>query len=315
MYYEGTMEHTAVQLMSRKQRAAKLLTGDIGLTGLDAITEGEGGFEAALMDAIARDETLLDPSEMFKASAGQSDIDADDAAFWNVEVDEEDTTEIVSAEPVVEPDKTESVTENETAVVAVTDNNEQDTRKVQRFVRRYLETVCILPDVSRQSALQAEVIHTMLHGVMNDDDTRQVVGMLDADFARYPVHEKQLVKWTRKWLKQKRFVFTGCEDEVAQKAVTIAKQALGMEPLQLDVFEALQDMQDEQLQTQILDDLKEAEARPLPEAKPVSKGGKKTIDLLAVPEDSDDSTARKRPFVRPPEHDEPRDPPKQLAMF
>jgi hypothetical protein len=32
----GTMEHTAVQLMSRKQRAAKLLTGDIGLTGLDA---------------------------------------------------------------------------------------------------------------------------------------------------------------------------------------------------------------------------------------------------------------------------------------
>ena len=48
IFAEGTMEHTAVQLMSRKQRAAKLLTGDIGLTGLDALTEGEGGFEEAL---------------------------------------------------------------------------------------------------------------------------------------------------------------------------------------------------------------------------------------------------------------------------
>lgn len=45
IFAEGTMEHTAVQLMSRKQRAAKLLTGDIGLTGLDALTEGESGFE------------------------------------------------------------------------------------------------------------------------------------------------------------------------------------------------------------------------------------------------------------------------------
>ena len=30
LFCEGTMEQTAVQLMSRKQRAAKLLTGDIG---------------------------------------------------------------------------------------------------------------------------------------------------------------------------------------------------------------------------------------------------------------------------------------------
>jgi hypothetical protein len=29
IFAEGTMEHTAVQLMSRKQRAAKLLTGDV----------------------------------------------------------------------------------------------------------------------------------------------------------------------------------------------------------------------------------------------------------------------------------------------
>jgi hypothetical protein len=56
LFAEGTMEQTAVQLMSRKQRAAKLLTGDIGLTGLDALTEGEGGFEEALLQAIGRDE-------------------------------------------------------------------------------------------------------------------------------------------------------------------------------------------------------------------------------------------------------------------
>ena len=63
LFAEGTMEQTAVQLMSRKQRAAKLLTGDIGLTGLDALTEGESGFEEALLEAIAQDEALLDPSE------------------------------------------------------------------------------------------------------------------------------------------------------------------------------------------------------------------------------------------------------------
>ncbi|MFQ3660678.1 MAG: helicase-related protein, partial [Anaerolineae bacterium] len=84
IFAEGTMEHTAVQLMSRKQRAAKLLTGDIGLTGLDALTEGESGFEEALLDAIAKDELLVDPSEMFKISAGQSAIDAEDAAYWHV---------------------------------------------------------------------------------------------------------------------------------------------------------------------------------------------------------------------------------------
>lgn len=60
MFYEGTMEHTAVQLMSRKQRAAKILTGDTGLTGLDALTEGEGGFESALLNAITGEDELID---------------------------------------------------------------------------------------------------------------------------------------------------------------------------------------------------------------------------------------------------------------
>src|SRR5690606_23253225 len=85
LFAEETMEHTAVQLMSRKQRAAKLLTGDIGLTGLDALTEGEGGFEEALLEAIGRDETLLDPSQLFKSSGTVSEMDFEDASYWNVE--------------------------------------------------------------------------------------------------------------------------------------------------------------------------------------------------------------------------------------
>jgi superfamily II DNA or RNA helicase len=85
MFYQGTMEHTAVQLMSRKQRAAKLLTGEVGLTGLDALTEGEGGFEAALLDAIGRDDALVNPAELFQTEHSAREIDAEDAAYWNTD--------------------------------------------------------------------------------------------------------------------------------------------------------------------------------------------------------------------------------------
>lgn len=78
------MEQTAVHLMSRKQRAAKLLTGDIGLTGLDALTEGEGGFEEVLLEAIGREEALVNPGELFKANTSYTELDAEDAAYWNV---------------------------------------------------------------------------------------------------------------------------------------------------------------------------------------------------------------------------------------
>jgi len=97
-YYEKTMEETAVYLMSRKQRAAKLLNGDVGLTGLDALTEGEAGLEEALLAAIGKEETLINPGELFKASAGQSEIDAEDAAYWNVEA-----VTMAEVEPLPEP--------------------------------------------------------------------------------------------------------------------------------------------------------------------------------------------------------------------
>jgi superfamily II DNA or RNA helicase/16S rRNA G966 N2-methylase RsmD len=85
LYYAETMEETAVHLMSRKQRAAKLLNGDIGLTGLDVLTEGEAGLEEALLAAIGKEESLVNPGELFKANGTQTEIDAEDAAYWNVE--------------------------------------------------------------------------------------------------------------------------------------------------------------------------------------------------------------------------------------
>src|SRR5260221_13109270 len=103
MFYEDTMEATAMHLMSRKQRAAKLLNGDIGLTGLDALTEGEGGLEEALMDAIGKGESLIDPKELFKTAAAQSEISDEDAAYWNVEVVTAKTIQAQTAQPVVVP--------------------------------------------------------------------------------------------------------------------------------------------------------------------------------------------------------------------
>lgn len=102
LYAEGTMEQTAVQLMSRKQRAAKLLTGEVGLTGLDALTEGEGGFEQALLDAIGRDEALVNPAELFKADGAGGELDAEDAAYWNVERTDGPSEEllVVEAQPI-----------------------------------------------------------------------------------------------------------------------------------------------------------------------------------------------------------------------
>jgi len=102
LYYEQTMEHTAVQLMSRKQRAAKLLTGDLGLTGLDALTEGDGGFEEALLDAIARDETLLDPSQLFQAGSAAA-ANAEDAAYWNAAPVQEPVPALAQPEVSAEP--------------------------------------------------------------------------------------------------------------------------------------------------------------------------------------------------------------------
>jgi len=84
MYYEGTMEQRAILLMSKKQRSSKLLTGDIGLSGLDALTEKSDGFESALMNSIGKDARLEAP-DFTQENSQYAEFDSADLAFWNVE--------------------------------------------------------------------------------------------------------------------------------------------------------------------------------------------------------------------------------------
>jgi len=320
LYYEGTMEHTAVQLMSRKQRAAKLLTGDVGLTGLDAITEGEGGFEQALLDAIAKDEALIDPSEMFKASAGQSEIDAEDAAYWNVDVATAgelpsgitflDHYDDIRDDPLVQvalelggvivEDEPLFVGSDAASVpVAAAPPSDVDMRRLVRYVGRYLDSVHLIHDEAKRAKLQAKLLTALMDGVQEDDGTYSVVGLRDPDFVKYPVHAEKLVRYVRGWLKQNRVVFMGCEDEAAAKIVDLAKQALGLKPIQLDVFQAMQDAQDEALQLEL--------------SAPHQPKRRKKVDLLAVPDESPEATAPKHPLASKHKQDEAE--PVQLAMF
>lgn len=316
IFAEGTMEHTAVQLMSRKQRAAKLLTGDIGLTGLDALTEGETGFEEALLAAIAKDETLLDPSEMFKASAGQSEIDAEDAAYWNVEIAAEEVDETplhhdslvlagLELGGVLVDDKTprQSIPMAKPA---------GDTERLVYYVGGYLDSVHLVHDDAKRIKLQAKLLAALVDGVQDDDGSYTVVGMRDPNFGQYSLHAEKLARYVRGWLKQHRFVFAGCEDEAAAKIVDLAQQALGLKLIRIDVFQAMQAARDEELQHELSVKLQSEgqTASPPPEHQPKRR---KALDLLAVPDDVPEATVPKRPLAskRPKNEAEPV----QLAMF
>jgi len=215
LFAEGTMEQTAVQLMSRKQRAAKLLTGDIGLTGLDALTEGEGGFEEALLEAIGRDESLFNPSDLFKKSEAQGEIDSEDAAYWNVELNESDTEPLVADSPVMQVELQSEpeanlliqeaiqlggvITEIEPEQVIAHANGEQARNApLMAAIMHYLETVHIINDDQKLSALRVELLD-----------------LLQTSPARVQV-----------WLSDNRVVFPGCETEVAAQLLLLTRQAL-----------------------------------------------------------------------------------------
>ena len=153
LYAEGTMEQTAVQLMSRKQRAAKLLTGDIGLTGLDALTESEGGFEEALLEAIGRDESLLDPSQLFKASDAVSEIDTEDAAYWNIEGIDAGSDPL----PVNEPDPLFALALELGATITPVET-----------VATYLETVHLIADENEWVRLRADLMTLLDSGAATE---------------------------------------------------------------------------------------------------------------------------------------------------
>lgn len=199
LFAEGTMEQTAVQLMSRKQRAAKLLTGDIGLTGLDALTEGEGGFEEALLEAIGRDEALLDPSELFRKSEAQGEIDSEDAAYWNVERTE---SEIVPMVEVDEPSGDPLIQEI-IRLGGVVTKVEAEPQPFTQTVFDYLDTVHIITDAQKLDELRAELL-----------------ALLQANPARIG-----------DWLRDNRVVFPGCEAEVAARLVRFSA------PIQAEVIQ------------------------------------------------------------------------------
>ncbi|MBZ0283467.1 MAG: DUF6094 domain-containing protein [Anaerolineae bacterium] len=223
LFYEETMEHTAVQLMSRKQRAAKLLTGDIGLTGLDALTEGESGFEQALLDAIGRDETLFNPADLFKSDQAVGAVDTEDAAYWNVELAApvdgliETALELGAALVPVDTSPVPLILPKLTALNGVSGG-------MFNALNTYLETVHIIADASRYANLQAHLIQTLENGIKSDDGSQLVMGFCDPEWL--PEHETQLNTWVRDWLKQERVVFTGCEEEVASEIIRRATAAL-----------------------------------------------------------------------------------------
>jgi len=98
-FYEGTMEHQAVNLIGRKQQAANLLYGETGGGGLSDLTgaeEGSGDLLAELAKAIDEDETVTDLRDLFARHAHQSDP-AESA--WFVA---EPEPELVEVEPILE---------------------------------------------------------------------------------------------------------------------------------------------------------------------------------------------------------------------
>ena len=207
LFAEGTMEQTAVQLMSRKQRAAKLLTGDIGLTGLDALTEGEGGFEEVLLEAIGRDETLLDPTELFKADAKTGEIDAEDAAYWNVEGDTSETS--IDEAPAAQPDLLVAAALELGAVITPLPEPlaapSQPAAILQPFPREaicaYLDTVHLIAGEAEWTHLRAALLDQLADGVLAEADRRA---------------------WVCAWLTENRVVFPGCETEVTDRLLALA---------------------------------------------------------------------------------------------
>ena len=103
LYHTGTMEQQAIQLMSRKQRSAKIVTGDIGLSGLDELTSDEGSFEKELMDTLASTQTINDPQALFTRKE-DDDYTRIDAAFWNVGSDNTESVDTVPETGTGTPD-------------------------------------------------------------------------------------------------------------------------------------------------------------------------------------------------------------------
>lgn len=110
MYYEGTMEARMTALMSRKQRAAKMFTGDLGLTGLDSLTDGiKDDLLNELAAEFASEDAIADPRTLLQQDTAETDLQQQDVAYWAVSTpDDVPETPPVPA-PAAPPDRSEAV--------------------------------------------------------------------------------------------------------------------------------------------------------------------------------------------------------------
>jgi hypothetical protein len=277
MYYVGTMEETAVHLMSRKQRAAKLLTGDIGLTGLDSLTEGEGSFEQALMDAIGKEESLLDASQLFKTNAEQSAIDTEDAAFWNVEMATDEAPNY-EADPLAAFAVAELGAGVQTNLLSLLPVSavQLKTSDVNTFstVRAYLKTIALPED--KFARIAARIVQALEDDVPNPAEDVQ-----HFDFATNPAHDESLTRWLTKYLRSEKVVSRELCETVALEIVRLVQQPTSSKPA--------------------------PKLHILPKPKTVRR---RKPDLMAIPDDTPQASPSTSAMQL-----EDDDTPKQLAMF
>ena len=248
---------------------------------------------------------------------GSATIDVEDQAFWNVEavVESNEVASLLEEASSLGAVLREEVTieAREAQRVSIPQETEaQGTSQMRRRITGYLKEVSIVFDTSKRIHLQAQLIVTMLNGVLKDDGTRAVVGLLDEDFQKYEIHNKTLLKWVQSWMRKKNFVFRDFEAEVALKVLEIARQALGYAALKQDIFEALQDMKDQESEAKAKLVAPQLRVLPKPLKKPTK--GKKVIDLMAIPED-DEASSKQAPFSGQASVKEVKQKQKQMAMF
>ena len=285
LFYEGTMEHHAVQLMSRKQRAAKLLNGEIGLTGLDALTEDEGGLEEALMQAIGREESLIDPTQLFKTDGATSQIDAEDLLYWNVELPAASENSLLTETFEAQPDLFTAVTIKPPQPKTTDISSLASTWAT---FHSYFKTVTILPD-EKFVRVEARIQHVLECGLPEPNNTSQMLveGLKASHFAQVPQHEETLLRWLTKYLRSEKAVLREYTEQVADEMIRLGKQILSKPEPKLHV---------------------------LPKPKVVRRS---KPDLMAVPDDNLSLPAAKTNKART-SHMKPLqevDAPQQLALF
>jgi hypothetical protein len=273
-----------------------LLTGDAGLTGLDSLTQGEGSFEQALLDAIAQEDALVDPTALFTSDAKVTAIDEEDMAFWNVNVADETTEALMQFDSTppntitppntvtppntitLEPVHETTLTGDE---VVAQPRKETQSTPLHQTLSAYLADHHIVADSAKYAKLLAKLGSLIANGQQRDDDTYEVVGMGDEN---YLLHRDTLIKHVARFMRKHSMVFMEQEKSIAEELVQRCEKALMIQvtPANIVPFERATNR--------------------------VAK--KRKLDLSAMPDD-DATPVYKASRRRNDSNDQPR----QLAMF